>query len=267
MLFKDVCGTGKKQISFAEVPLADATRYAAEDAEVTWRLHQLAPRLSDEGGTRVYQRVDRPLVPVAQMERHGIRVDREVLAGLSSSHRDRPAGSGDPREGGRPFTIGSPKQLGDVLFDKLGYKGGKRARAGSIPPTSRCWKPWPGRARKRLVLEWRQLSKLKSTYTDALQAAINPDTGGCTPVTAWRRRPGGFRPTIPTCRTSRSAPRSGARSARLSWPSRGMRAAERGLFADPAAPGRRIADVACCARRSSRARTFTPAPRASCSAK
>ena len=183
MLFKDVCGTGKKQISFAEVPLADATRYAAEDAEVTWRLHQLfAPRLSDEGGTRVYQRVDRPLVPVvAQMERHGIRVDREVLAGLSSTFATEIARleAVIHEKAGGPFTIGSPKQLGDVLFDKLGYKGGKKGKSGQYSTDQSVLETLAGQGAEvaTLVLEWRQLSKLKSTYTDALQAAINPDTG------------------------------------------------------------------------------------------
>src|SRR5690606_34100657 len=85
LTFKDTCGSGKKAIPFGEVPLDKATEYAAEDAEVTWRLHKvLKPRLALEGGTRIYQRVDRPLIPVvAQMERHGIKVDRGALAGLS----------------------------------------------------------------------------------------------------------------------------------------------------------------------------------------
>lgn len=183
MLFKDVCGSGKKAISFAEVPLADATRYAAEDADVTWRLHQLfAPRLSDEGGTRIYERVDRPLVPVvAQMERNGIRVDRQQLADLSTRFAAdiaRLEGVIHEKAGG-PFTIGSPKQLGDVLFDKLGYKGGKKGKSGQYSTDQSVLETLAGQGAEvaTLVLEWRQLSKLKSTYTDALQAAINPETG------------------------------------------------------------------------------------------
>lgn len=181
--FKDVCGTGKKAISFAEVPLADATRYAAEDAEVTWRLHRLfLPRLADEGGTRVYQRVDRPLVPVvAQMERHGIRVDRERLAALSGEFATRIAAleAVIHDKAGGPFTIGSPKQLGEVLFDKLGYKGGKKGKTGQYSTDQSVLETLAGQGAEvaTLVLEWRQLSKLKSTYTDALQAAINPSTG------------------------------------------------------------------------------------------
>ncbi|WP_062783339.1 DNA polymerase I [Novosphingobium capsulatum] len=183
MLFKDVCGSGKKQISFAEVPLPDATRYAAEDADVTWRLHQLfAPRLADEGGTRIYQRVDRPLVPVvAQMERHGIRVDREQLVNLSTRFAAEIARleAVIHEKAGGPFTIGSPKQLGDVLFDKLGYKGGKKGKSGQYSTDQSVLETLAGQGAEvaTLVLEWRQLSKLKSTYTDALQAAINPDTG------------------------------------------------------------------------------------------
>ena len=181
--FKDVCGTGKKAIPFTEVPLDRATEYAAEDAEVTWRLHRLLkPRLSDEGATRVYERVDRPLVSVvASMERHGIKVDRERLAGLSATFAEEIG----KLEGeihalaGEPFTIGSPKQLGDILFDKLGYKGGKKGKTGQYSTDQSVLEGLVGQGAEvaAKVLEWRQLSKLRSTYTEALQAAINPATG------------------------------------------------------------------------------------------
>lgn len=183
LAFKDVCGTGKKAISFAEVPLADATRYAAEDADVTWRLHRLfGPRLPEEGGTRIYQKVDRPLIPVvAMMERNGIRVDRERLVGLSTEFATQIAKLETVihEAAGGPFTIGSPKQLGEVLFDKLGYKGGKKGKTGQYSTDQSVLEGLAGQGAEvaTLVLEWRQLSKLKSTYTDALQAAINPDTG------------------------------------------------------------------------------------------
>ncbi|MCK9542945.1 MAG: DNA polymerase I, partial [Novosphingobium sp.] len=123
LLFKDVCGTGKKQIPFGEVPLDRATEYAAEDADVTWRLHAvLRPRLPDESATRIYERVDRPLIPVvASMERHGIKVDRERLAALSGQFAESIGALEYEIFSlcGQQFTIGSPKQLGDILFDKL----------------------------------------------------------------------------------------------------------------------------------------------------
>ncbi len=181
--FKELCGTGKKAITFGEVPLDRATAYAAEDADVTLRLYRhLKPRLAIEGGTRVYERVDRPLIPlVATMEREGIRVDRARLARLSEEFAieiGRLEGE-IHTVAGQEFTVGSPKQLGDILFDKLGYKGGKKGKSGQYSTDVSVLEKLAaeGAPIARLVLEWRQLSKLKSTYTDALQAAINPDTG------------------------------------------------------------------------------------------
>ncbi|WP_379923126.1 DNA polymerase I [Erythrobacter sp. R86502] len=181
--FKDVCGTGKKAIGFNEVPLDRATAYAAEDADVTLRLYRhLKPRLAMEGGTRIYERVDRPLIAVvAAMEREGIRVDRARLARLSEEF----AVEIGRLEGeihavaGQEFTVGSPKQLGEILFDKLGYKGGKKGKSGQYSTDVSVLEKLAaeGAPIARKVLEWRQLAKLKSTYTDALQAAINPDTG------------------------------------------------------------------------------------------
>ena len=184
LTFKELCGTGKKAIPFGEVPLDRATEYAAEDAEVTWRLHRLLkPRLADEAATRVYERVDRPLIPVvAQMERHGIKVDRERLSGLSATFADEIAKleAAIHEAAGQPFTIGSPKQLGEILFDKLGYKGGRKsAKSGQYSTDVAVLERLAGEGAgvATQVLEWRQLSKLRSTYTEALQAAINPDTG------------------------------------------------------------------------------------------
>ncbi|MEE4454612.1 DNA polymerase I [Novosphingobium resinovorum] len=183
LTFKEICGTGKKAIPFGEVPLDRATQYAAEDADVTWRLHSaLKPRLSYEGGTRIYERVDRPLIPVvAQMERHGVKVDREKLSGLSSQFAEA-IGALEKEifeKVGQEFTIGSPKQLGDILFDKLGYKGGKKGKSGQYSTDQSVLEKLAGEGEvvATKVLEWRQLSKLRSTYTEALQAAINPETG------------------------------------------------------------------------------------------
>jgi DNA polymerase-1 len=181
--FKDVTGTGKKQVSFAQVPLDKATAYAAEDAEVTWRLwRSFFPRLSAEGATRVYEMVDRPVIQViAGMERHGIKVDRNELSRLSGSFSQSIAGlEAEIHElAGHPFTIGSPQQLGVVLFEEMGLKGGKKGKSGAYSTDVTVLEKLKaeGSAICGLVLDWRQLSKLKSTYTDALQSQINPDTG------------------------------------------------------------------------------------------
>ncbi|PKP94387.1 MAG: DNA polymerase I [Alphaproteobacteria bacterium HGW-Alphaproteobacteria-16] len=185
--YKDVVGTGKKQLGFNEIDLKTATRYAAEDADVTLRLwRQLKPRLVWEGATRVYEMVDRPLVQViADMERAGVKVDAAVLARLSDTFSKQIAALEEEIHAiaGFKFTIGSPKQLGDVLFDKMGIKGGRKGKSGvystDVNELERIAadKDSPGREMVGKVLEWRQLSKLKSTYTDALQAQINPETG------------------------------------------------------------------------------------------
>ena len=183
LTFKDICGSGKKAIPFGEVSLDKATQYAAEDADVTWRLYKhLKPRLPEEGGTQVYERVDRPLIPVvAQMERHGIKVDRARLAGLSEEFTREIARIECEVFGlcGQEFTIGSPKQLGDILFDKLGYKGGRKGKSGQYSTDQAILEGLAAQGAEvaTKILEWRQLSKLKSTYTEALQAAINPETG------------------------------------------------------------------------------------------
>lgn len=181
--FKDVVGTGKKQLGFNEIDLRTATRYAAEDADVTLRLwRRFKPRLAFEGGTRVYERVDRPLVQVlADMESAGIKVDAARLAELSATFSTQIAALEEEIHGlaGTRFTIGSPKQLGDILFEQMGLKGGRKGKSGvystDVNELERLAAEGVPIARK--VLDWRQLSKLKSTYTDALQAQINPVTG------------------------------------------------------------------------------------------
>jgi DNA polymerase-1 len=185
--YKDVVGTGKKQVGFGEIDLKTATRYAAEDADVTLRLwRRFKPRLPYEQATRVYEMVDRPLVRViADMEQAGIKVDAQVLAKLSEDFSARIAAlETEIHElAGTKFTIGSPKQLGDVLFVTLGIKGGRKGKSGvystDVNELERIAadKDSPGAVIAAKVLDWRQLSKLKSTYTDALQAQINPATG------------------------------------------------------------------------------------------
>ncbi|MFV0625689.1 DNA polymerase I [Sphingomonas sp. ac-8] len=186
--FKDVVGTGKNQRGFHEIDLKSATRYAAEDADVTLRLwRRFKPRLPYESATRVYEMVDRPLVQVlADMECRGVKVDAVALAKLSEQFSGQIAGLETEIHGlaGGAFTIGSPKQLGDVLFDRLGLKGGRKGKSGvystDVNEMERLAadKDQPqGAEIAGKVLEWRQLTKLKNTYTDALQAQINPATG------------------------------------------------------------------------------------------
>ncbi|WP_420144554.1 DNA polymerase I [Sphingobium sp.] len=181
--FKEVVGTGKSQISFAEVPLPRATEYAAEDADVTLRLwKRFKPRIANEGANRVYELVDRPLVGViAAMEHRGIKVDREALSRLSAEFTAGIAALETEIHdiAGQAFAIGSTQQLGAILFDKLGYKGGKKGKSGAYSTDVTILEQLKaqGAPIAAKVLEWRQLSKLKSTYTDALQAQINQDTG------------------------------------------------------------------------------------------
>lgn len=181
--FKSLTGTGKKAISFAEVPLDKATEYAAEDADVTQRLWDiLRLRMAPEQASRVYQMVDRPLVPViAKMEETGVLVDREELSRLSQSFAENM----EKLEGeihdlaGEKFAIGSPKQLGEILFGKLGLKGGKKGKSGQYSTDVTVLERLAGDGEPiaQKVVDWRQLSKLKSTYTDALQEQINAKTG------------------------------------------------------------------------------------------
>ena len=179
---KPLLGTGKSAITFDKVPLVDAVKYAAEDADITLRLWQLfKPQLHRVGVTKVYETLERPLVPVlAAMERSGVKVDRDTLSRMSNAFAQKMAGLEDEiyELAGRKFNVGSPKQLGEILFDEMGLEGGKKGKTGAYATGADVLEDLatehdlPAR-----VLDWRQLSKLKSTYTDALQDHINPDTG------------------------------------------------------------------------------------------
>ncbi len=181
--FKTVAGTGKAQKSFKHIALEPATTYAAEDADVTLRLYNhLRPRLAREGLLTVYETLERPLPAVlAQMEGAGIRIDPEQLRLLSNDFSLRMAEQEAEAQKlvGRPFNLGSPKQIGDVLFGEMGLQGGKKTATGAWGTDASVLEDLAvqGHALPRLLLEWRQLSKLKGTYTDALAQAINPKTG------------------------------------------------------------------------------------------
>jgi len=181
--FKEVAGTGKTQKTFAQVALDKATEYAAEDADVTLRLWQvLKPRLRTEQVTTVYETLERPLVPVlAEMEQAGIKVDRQMLSRLSADFAQRMAGleAQAHEQAGREFNIGSPKQLGEILFDEMNIPGGKKTKTGAWVTDADVLEGLAeeGHALPRTIVDWRMLSKLRSTYTEALQAAIKPETG------------------------------------------------------------------------------------------
>ncbi|MEN8195883.1 MAG: DNA polymerase I, partial [Pseudomonadota bacterium] len=180
--FKEVAGVGKAQVTFDHVPLDKALDYAAEDADITLRLHRtLKPRLLDEHMVTVYETIERPLIPVlAQMERAGVRVDPEALRGLSRDFTQRMAGLEDEihKLAGEDFNVGSPKQLGEILFDRMGLDGGKKGKTGAYATGADVLEDLAaqGHDLPARVLDWRQLAKLKSTYSDALVEQINPDT-------------------------------------------------------------------------------------------
>lgn len=180
--YKDVAGSGKGAQTFDMVDIDRATAYAAEDADVTLRLwHVLRPRLPAERMTAVYERLERPLVPVlAHMEERGITIDRQILARLSGDLAQGAAALEDEiyELAGERFTIGSPKQLGDILFGKMGLPGGSKTKTGQWSTSAQVLEDLAaqGIPLPRKIVDWRQLTKLKSTYTDALPGFVHPDT-------------------------------------------------------------------------------------------
>jgi DNA polymerase-1 len=181
--FKAVAGKGKAEISFAQVELKPATAYAAEDADVTLRLYNvLKPKLIAAGMVTVYETLERPLPPVlAAMECAGIKVDPPRLRQLSHEFGVKMAAEEAHAHqlAGRPFNLGSPKQIGDVLFGEMGLAGAKKTATGAWSTDVKVLEDLAdqGHALPRTLLNWRQLAKLKGTYTDALVTAIAPRTG------------------------------------------------------------------------------------------
>jgi DNA polymerase I len=180
--FTELTGTGKNAITFDHVDIDKASAYAAEDADVTFRLWQvLKPRLAAEMKTTVYETLERPLIPVlARMEQRGIAIDRTILARLSGDFAQGLARLEDEIHtlAGERVNIASPKQLGDLLFGKMALPGGKKTATGQWATGAGALEDLAdeGHALPARILEWRQLAKLKSTYTDALPTFVNAQT-------------------------------------------------------------------------------------------
>ena len=181
--FKEVAGSGKSAITFDRVVIDKATTYAAEDADVTLRLWRvLKPRLVAEGRVTVYETLERGMPAVLQrMEANGIKIDRQILSRLSGDFAQSLARLEEEiyELAGERFTIGSPKQLGDILFGKMGLAGAKKTASGQWATGAQVLEELAeqGHELPRRILDWRQLAKLKSTYTDALPDYIHPQTG------------------------------------------------------------------------------------------
>jgi DNA polymerase-1 len=181
--FKTVTGSGKGKVSFAHVELGPATSYAAEDADVTLRLYEtLRPRLRREGLLTVYETLERPMPPVlAAMELQGVKVDPPKLSRLGHEFgmKMQTLEEEAHRLAGRPFNLGSPKQIGDILFGEMGLPGAKKTATGAWATDVKVLEDLAdqGHALPRTIVDWRQVAKLKNTYTDALVAAVSPRTG------------------------------------------------------------------------------------------
>jgi DNA polymerase-1 len=181
--FSEVAGSGRSLIGFSRVAIGRAAEYSAEDADVTWRLwHVLKPRLPAEHMTNVYETLERPMIEVlARMEERGIMIDGAELAKLSREFaQDMAELEGVIHElAGERFNLGSPKQLGDILFGKMGLPGAKKTATGAWSTAAGVLDDLAlqGNELAAKILDWRQLAKLKSTYTDALPSFVNPQTG------------------------------------------------------------------------------------------
>jgi DNA polymerase-1 len=181
--YQDVTGKGKDKKTFDFVPVKDATRYAAEDADIALRLHAiLKPRLAKQGKVAVYETLERPLVPVlCDMEREGIMIDPGLLRRLSNDFAKTQAGLEKEifKVAGGEINLGSPKQLGDFFFGTLKLPGGRKTKTGAWSTDADVLEEIAAQGHDvaTKVLEWRQLSKLRGTYTDALPTYVNPTTG------------------------------------------------------------------------------------------
>ncbi len=180
--YKDLVGSGKKQLKFSEVDIDKATEYAAEDADVTLRLYEiLSERVSDEKLSQIYEAFEKPMIKIlSKLETYGIKVDDNYLKELSKKFEKRLEKIEKEifKISGKEFNIGSPKQLGEIIYNELKIAKLKKTKKGSLATSAKILEDLASTGQKfpNLILEWRQVSKLKSTYTDALQDHINKDT-------------------------------------------------------------------------------------------
>ena len=181
--YEEVAGKGKSQVTFDLVPIDKALDYAAEDAEITLRLHKiLKPRLAKEKMVSVYENIERPLIPViAEMELAGIKIDPKILKDMSTEFGKSLVSleAEIHKLAGHEFNVASPKQVGAVLFGEMGLEGGKKTKTGDYSTSVDVLEKLAAQGHEIVekILEYRQLAKLKSTYTDALQEEVNPATG------------------------------------------------------------------------------------------
>jgi len=217
--FSDVAGTGKKAKTFDQIPIKEASKYAAEDADITLRLYELLkPRLAAEGKTTVYETLERPLAPViVAMEREGVKIDRRVLSRLSGDFAQRMAASEAEayKLAGEEFNLGSPKQISEILFGKLALPGGRKTAKGAWSTKADILEELAveGHDLPRVILDWRSLAKLKSTYTIPCRVRSTPRPAAFTHLTHLQRPPpGASPPPIPIFKTFLYGLKTGAKS-------------------------------------------------------
>ena len=180
--YKELVGTGKKQLNFSDINLDEATKYAAEDADVTLRLYNLLlDRVNDEKLNKIYEIFEKPMIKLlAKLETNGIKIDDKYLKKLSKKFEERLKTIEKKiyKISGKEFNIGSPKQLGEIIYNDLKIAKLKKTKKGSLATNAKILEDLAltGHKFPNLILEWRQVSKLKSTYTDALQEHISKKT-------------------------------------------------------------------------------------------
>ncbi len=244
--YNEVVGSGRSKLEFDNVTIERAAEYAAEDADVTLRLWQLLkPRLTAEHMNTVYETLERPLVPVlARMERRGISIDRQVLSRLSGEFAQRAMGLEEEIRtlAGEPVNPGSPKQIGDILFGKLGLPGGTRTKTGAWSTGARALEELAeqGHELPQKLLDWRQVAKLHSTYTDALPGYVNPQTHRLhTSYALAATTTGRLSSSEPNLQNIPIRTEEGRKIRRAFVAAPGLQARLGRLFADRAAPARR----------------------------